>query len=292
MKPLTILLACFGVVFSSPSIPAEWSYHTGDHNSGIGPDNWGSVDARCLGDNQSPINLREDLEVVECIGEIEFNGFGEEEEEVSMTLKNTGHNAKVVLHGDYTVTGGGLPATYRAEQFHFHWGSCDSIGSEHFMNGRAYSAEMHIVTYDTSRFGSVSEAVGQSGGLAVFGFFIDVGNEVNEAFKDLLLQFPQIKLSGSEVNFEEALDIMEMLSEDRSEYFRYDGSLTTPPCAEGVIWTVFKNPIYLSSVQMKTYRSLLDEFGSSMGNTFRPLQTLNDRIIKSNCCNTGHNKCC
>ncbi|XP_077995875.1 carbonic anhydrase 14-like isoform X2 [Glandiceps talaboti] len=275
-------LAILTEVFVCATSTATWTYHY-DAKHAIGPDNWGLVDSRCLGKAQSPIDVRDDLEVEECIGEISFNGFGEQAG-ASMAVENTGHYAEVFLHGDYTVTGGGLPATYRAEQFHFHWGRCDSLGSEHFMNGRAHSAEMHIVTFDTSRFGSVGEAVGAKGGLAVFGFFIDAGEKDNAAFEGLLKHFGAIKAPEEEAEIEEALNVLEMMPEDRSEYFRYDGSLTTPSCAEGVIWTLFKNPIYLSHGQLEKYRSLVDEQGSSMGNTFRPLNPLNGRTIKSNSC--------
>ncbi|XP_077869544.1 carbonic anhydrase 7-like [Saccoglossus kowalevskii] len=180
-----------------------------------------------------------------------------------MTLTNNGHTVKMSLSGDYLVDGGGLGATYRAGQFHFHWGKNNDRGSEHFMDFTPHPAEMHIVTYDTSRFGSIAEAVGEDGGLAVLGFLIEV---------------------SSSVQISPPINIESLLPASRSNFFRYDGSLTTPPCSEGVIWTNFKDTIHMSENQLKMFRDLRDESRHKIVDNFRPLEPLHGRTLYSNSC--------
>jgi len=84
---------------------------------------------------------------------------------------------------------GGLSNTYYLEQFHFHWGTKDRIGSEHTVDGKAYAMEMHLVHYSED-YNNVSAAANITGGLAVLGMFIEIGNE-SAAFSKLISQFGQ-----------------------------------------------------------------------------------------------------
>lgn len=71
-----------------------------------------------------------------------------------------------------------------------------------------------------------------------------------------------------------------MLGDERlRRYYRYDGSLTTPPCYESVIWTVVHEPIQLSLKQLNAFRSLQDEDKHILANTFRPVQPLGTRKL-------------
>ena len=65
-----------------------------------------------------------------------------------------------------------------------------------------------------------------------------------------------------------------------SAYFYYKGSLTTPECNEVVSWIVMEEPIFISSTQLATLRSLTEKNGSPMVDNFRPVQPLNGRVIK------------
>ncbi|CAG2217429.1 CA [Mytilus edulis] len=141
------------------------------------------------------------------------------------------------------VSSGGLPGTYVVEQFNIHWGSKDKRGSEHEINGQHFSMEMHVVM-DFDRFSSVNESMNITNGLAILGFFFDLDFAVS--IKGLFLQILR--------------------------------SLTTPPCFKSVIWTIFKEHIYISEFQENT----LDGTGDLINNYSNP-QALNHRVVTSNC---------
>eukprot|EP00057_Strongylocentrotus_purpuratus_P015957 XP_011670431.1 PREDICTED: carbonic anhydrase 4-like [Strongylocentrotus purpuratus] len=126
-------------------------------------------------ENQSPINI--DTKKTSDIGLAPFN-LQSYDTTKPVTIENNGHALEVVLsngagEGQYDITGGGLNGTFRAVQFHFHFGSNDMKGSEHTVDGKRYPADMHIVHYDTA-YGSVNEAIKKKGGIAVLGFFLEV----------------------------------------------------------------------------------------------------------------------
>ncbi|KAL2077965.1 hypothetical protein ACEWY4_025650 [Coilia grayii] len=196
-------------------------------------------------------------------------------------LINSGHTVKCELEaGEVEVRGGGLGHHYSAVQFHLHWGREDLMhfpGSEHSVDGHRYPIEMHIVSVKEGL--TTAEAVKDSGGLAVLGFFIDVkeGNETGlpkawESFTKLLEKIPE---NGDQVDMSLNISIEDLLMNvDLTKYYRYNGSLTTPTCDEAVVWTVFPQPIRIS-------KDLILRFAQKAGftDTYRPQQTLNDRHV-------------
>ena len=108
-----------------------------------------------------------------------------------------------------------------------------------------------------------------SGALAVVAVLIDEG-DANAALDSLFASFPQH--GGETVQFPMGpFDATELLPSELSG-FRYEGSLTTPPCSEGVHWTVFAEPLYASSEQIM-------EFTALYADDARPLQPLDDRQV-------------
>uniref|UniRef100_A0A8C5WU61 Carbonic anhydrase 8 n=1 Tax=Laticauda laticaudata TaxID=8630 RepID=A0A8C5WU61_LATLA len=74
------------------------------------------------------------------------------------------------------------------------------------------------------------------------------------------------------------------------DYWVYEGSLTVPPCSEGVTWILFRYPLTVSQVQIEEFRGLrnhikgaelLEGCDGNLGDNFRPTQPLNDRVIKA-----------
>ncbi|KAB0393153.1 hypothetical protein E2I00_014000, partial [Balaenoptera physalus] len=106
---------------------------------------------------------------------------------------------------------------YRALQLHLHWGAAGRPGSEHTVGGHRFPAEE--------------------------------GPEENSAYEQLLSHLGEIAEEDSET-WVPGLDVSALLPSDLSLYFRYEGSLTTPPCAQGVIWTVFNQTVKLSAKQV------------------------------------------
>lgn len=163
---------------------------------------------------------------------------------------NNGHTIQVNHNGSDTLSIG--DKQYVLLQFHFHH------PSEHMVNGKRFPMEMHMV----HRSGN--------GELAVVGVLIKEGTRHNGAFGGVWANLPKSK--GNEIHIENVkVDVTQLLPSLRTTY-RYDGSLTTPPCAEGVKWIVFANPIEMSSAQIGRFAEMIEP-------NSRPTQQLNDRIV-------------
>ncbi|XP_023059128.1 carbonic anhydrase 9 [Piliocolobus tephrosceles] len=107
------------------------------------------------------------------------------------------------------------------------------------------------------------------------------GPEENSAYEQLLSHLEEIAEEGSETQVP-GLDVSALLPSDLSRYFRYEGSLTTPPCAQGVIWTVFNQTVMLSAKQLHTLSDALWGPGDSrLQLNFRATQPLNGRVIEA-----------
>ncbi len=162
---------------------------------------------------------------------------------------NNGHTIQINYDGADTLTIG--DETYSLVQYHFH------NESEHTVKGRHYPMEMHLVHKSAS------------GKLAVIGVFIEEGAH-NPAFDPIWNNLPAQK--GVETHYAAvSVDVDKLLPASRAS-FRYDGSLTTPPCSEGVRWIVMKSPIQLSAAQIKAFTSIVHDNN-------RPTQPLNGRPV-------------
>ena len=159
------------------------------------------------------------------------------------------------IPGDCYLSGGGLPSTYKAVQFHLHWGSNDTVGSEHTKNGKSYAAEMHIVHYDSVKYESISHAILQPDGLAVLGFWVKIGCH-NPAGTPIIRHLNAVRFTHIPYIFlKSAFSILSLLlATNLTRFYRYSGSLTTPGCYESVIWTMFDDEITLSRKQIGLLR--------------------------------------
>ncbi|XP_030851463.1 putative carbonic anhydrase 3 [Strongylocentrotus purpuratus] len=191
-----------------------------------------------------------------------------------------------MLEGNYTIRGGGLGGTYVADQVHFHWGFSNEQGSEHVLDRRKYPAEMHIVHHEQSLIGD--SIFHTPGGVAAIGVFIEIG-EKNEAFEKLVKHLKEIKFKDESQLVTEPIRLTELFPKNRSQFYRYIGSLTTPPCYEVVTWTVLKQPITISREQMSALRGVFEttrhayvyrtETPILLQNNFRPAQSINGRDV-------------
>ena len=140
---------------------------------------------------------------------------------------------------------------YTASQFHFH------TLSEHAISGQRGVMELHAVFVDPA------------GKTAVVGKLFTIGQE--NAFLDQLTSAGLPRHTGDKVTSETEINLADGLT-DTSEYYTYSGSLTTPPCTEGVTWFVLKDEAQMSETQFQAFENIL-------GNDFRPLQSVNDREV-------------
>ena len=201
------------------------------------------------GNQQSPIDLRFTQAKQRNFN---LNFFYEEEE--GLTFLNNGHTVEVeyshALHDDHT--------TYQSDdydhvQFHFH------TPSENTLEGKHYDMEVHFVHSD------------ELSNLLVVGVLIDAPNDNQpcDFLEQLLNNLPELEGEEHEVNI---LEYIELNGED---FFTFQGSLTTPPCTEGVTWMVRADPLRCASSQV-------DEFSSILGSSNRPVQPKNGRSIIKN----------
>ncbi|XP_077996080.1 carbonic anhydrase 7-like [Glandiceps talaboti] len=266
---ITSLLGLLNIGYCSET---TWGYGPND-----GPSTWAEEFPEfCAGDKQSPIDIKAGEAVVREWTALTFTGF---DSTTSTTLENNGHTAVVTLTADYFISGGDLPSEYKAVQFHFHWGDEDTVGSEHQLDGKQYSAEMHIVAYDHKKYNSSTVAINEPEGLAVIGVFIEVGGSDNAAFKTLTDALDNVVAKETSHTFTTMFSIEAMLPVNRDVFYRYDGSLTTPTCNEVVVWTVLKNTVRISEAQIAKFRDLEFSAGDPMVNNFRPPQAFGTRTL-------------
>ncbi|XP_075416221.1 carbonic anhydrase 9 [Tenrec ecaudatus] len=250
---------------------SQWRY-------GGGPP-WPQVSSGCAGRFQSPVDICPELAAFSpALQPLELVGF-ELPPLPELRLRNNGHSVQLTLPpGLETVLAPGRE--YRALQLHLHWGAAGRPGSEHTVGGHRFPAEIHVVHISTA-FANVSEALGRPGGLAVLAAFLQEGPEENSAYEQLLSHLEEIADEDSET-WIPGLEVSALLPSDLSRYFRYEGSLTTPSCAQGVIWTVFNQTVQLSAKQLHTLSdSLWGPNDSRLQLNYRATQPLNGRIVEA-----------
>ncbi|XP_028332288.1 carbonic anhydrase-like [Gouania willdenowi] len=282
-------------VYSSPATSPSSEHWCYDSHCQYSPSHWYLMPgSKCGGDRQSPVNIdTQRAETNDKLTEFKFTNFDNKHAIKYMT--NTGHTVKCVLEDNMVeVSGGGLGYVYTTLQFHFHWGSHSSGGSEHTMDSVRYPMEMHIVNMRKDL--NLTQAINTPNGLAVLGFFIEAerksknsgGSSEHEsthptpsssstvnAWERLSSYLPYINNINSKVNVTKEISIDDLLGEvDRKSYYRYNGSLTTPQCNEAVVWTVFEDTVKMDHNWMEMFPT-----HAGYHNVFRPTTPLNKRTI-------------
>ncbi len=218
----------------------HWGY-SGDE----GAKNWATLSAEyepCSGKNQSPINLSGFIEA--DLSPISFNY-----EAGGYEILNNGHTVQLNYQKGSHITLDGI--NFELLQFHFH------APSENHINGHSYLLEAHLVHAD------------KNGNLAVVAVMFKEG-ESNSGLAQAWNQMPQhIGIKHDLIN---VVSVDHILPENR-DYYRFNGSLTTPPCSEGVRWLVMKNVMTASKQQIAAFSQVLHEPNN------RPLQSINSRTI-------------
>lgn len=254
----------------------SWGY-----TSENGPHTWALHFPDAAGDAQSPVDINTHETIFDSDLETTPLSISYTPED-SFTAGNTGSSFKVNIKKKSELHGGPLTDCYRLEQFHLHWGSDASHGSEHTIDGKSYAAELHLVHWNCAKYSSFSEAVSQPDGLAVLGIMIQTGEE-NEGFKDMVETMRNVKNGGDSCEVLKTFNPSVLLPENTSDFWTYHGSLTTPPCYESVQWIVFRQPVQYSPNQLQALRSLLKS-GSDcdcIQNNYRPPLPVGNRKIRA-----------
>lgn len=222
--------------------PVRWAY-----SGSAGPEHWGGLSedfqACTTGRAQSPIDIRADMHADLPRLAIDYIPF-------LLHVVNTGHTIEVEAAGIGTLKVDGT--AYDLRQFHFH------TPSEHHVDGKVFPIEIHFVHANAE------------GDLAVIAVMVEQG----ATNPDIAAIFDHAPATESDTEREGApFDPSALLPTDR-RYARLMGSLTTPPCSEGVNWHVLTSPISASADQIAAFREIFPD-------NARPLQAENSRLIVS-----------
>lgn len=272
----------------------NWNYaatENGGENS-IGPNKWYQNYEICDDQKQSPINiLTSTVKESKDVGTIKMGEGWDTKFKLELTnIKKSVKFVPKVAKEEELPTLSYKGQTYRLAQFHAHWGSTNTDGSEHAIDFQKYAGEIHFVHYNTS-YASLGDAMTEADGLLVWGHFLKVNTE-NQAedpqLNAVLNAMNSIVESDAKVQTANSYSLKSLLPTSHPGFYQiytYEGSLTTPPCYESVRWILNKTPILVSSTQMGWFRMLKD---SAMGDSamnqdnYRPLQLLHGRKITKN----------
>uniref|UniRef100_A0A8C3GNS4 protein-tyrosine-phosphatase n=1 Tax=Cairina moschata TaxID=8855 RepID=A0A8C3GNS4_CAIMO len=233
--------------------------------------------------------LRKGEELI-CIRDGFFPQEGDRHTAPGLILQMASHSCDpgiaILLKDDYFVSGAGLPGRFKAEKVEFHWGQSNgSAGSEHSINGKRFPVEMQIYFYNPDDFDSFGTAVLENRVVGAMAVFFQVSQRDNPALDSIIHGLKGVVHHEKET-FLDPFVLRDLLPASLGSYYRYAGSLTTPPCSEIVEWIVFRKPVPISYHQLEAFYSIFtteqqDHVKSVeyLRNNFRPQQSLNNRKV-------------
>ncbi len=221
---------------------AHWSYE-----GATGPDHWGDLDAASkvcsVGSQQSSVDISGSIPARLPPLQMAWN-------KTADTIVNNGHTIQLNYAPGNALKVG--KDNYALLQFHFH------RPSEHKIGGKSFPMEVHFVHGNAA------------GGLAVVGVLMSAGR-ANPAFSKIVKTMPMQE--GPAAKADAGIDARSLLPV-RHNYYRYAGSLTTPPCSEVVNWLLLHEPIQVAQAD-------IDAFAKLYPLNARPVQKDNRRYVLS-----------
>ena len=246
MHSFRILLTVLALIAMPVATPAQQPARHWSYSGHEGPNEWGNLDssyAACSsGRTQSPIDIKDAKKTDLPALKFDYHS-------VPLNLIDNGHTIQVNYPAGSTLTVG--DETFTLKQFHFHH------PSEEHVNGHGYDMVAHLVHADGE------------GRLAVVAVFLKKGHP-SGLIELLWKNIPKEKEKAVEVSGA-SVSAKDLLPGDRG-YYGFAGSLTTPPCSEGVTWYVMKTPSDLSEAQIAAFAKLYPM-------NARPVQGTNGREI-------------
>lgn len=232
-----------GASIAGAAEKAHWTYEGKE-----GPGHWAGLSpeySACAGKNQSPVDL-----VLAHMIEAELPALAFSYQPTPLNVLNNGHTIQVDCTGNSTLQVDGR--TFHLKQFHFH------SPSENLIDGKSYAMEAHLVHAD------------DEGNLAVVAVMIESG--AANTFLDKVWPSMPAAAGGRTQPAGVQVNVSDLLPADR-DYYRYDGSLTTPPCTEGVRWLVLKRSVTASPQQVEAFEHVVHHANN------RPVQPVNARVV-------------
>lgn len=244
-----IAIAIAAAVLSTAAFAEEHAHAAHPHwayDGAEGPAHWGEMEAAfstcTTGKNQSPINLTDFVKAELAPIKFDYKSGGD-------SIVNNGHTVQVHYAPGSTITLNGH--TFEVKQFHVH------SPSENQINGKSFPMEAHFVHADVN------------GNLAVVAVMFEEGKtnpELEKAWKSMPHE------EGKTVALKENVLGTAVMPENKA-YYRFNGSLTTPPCTEGVTWLVLKQAVTASKEQIENFTKVMHHHNN------RPLQAVNARAV-------------
>lgn len=236
-KPIFALVASTFVAAAASESGHHWSYSGAE-----GPSHWGGTCA--TGKVQSPIDIRTTSAKAQKLPPLAFSY-----RPTPLHIIDNGHSIEVDVDKGSTLAVGGV--RFPLVQFHFH------KPSEEAINGRHFAMVAHLVHRDAE------------GNLAVVAVPLEAGT-ANPLVATLWRNLPHQK--GKEASPTGVTINPSQLLPSNLSYFSFVGSLTTPPCTEGVRWFVLKTPLHVSSAEIAAFAKLYPA-------NSRPIQPVHGREI-------------
>jgi carbonic anhydrase len=216
-----------------------------EYSGEAGPAQWAKLTpefGQCAGSNQSPINLDGLVEAKLAPLQFHYRAGGQ-------SVTNTGHTIQVSYAPGSTLQLDGM--AFELKQFHFH------APSENLIKGKSYPLEGHLVH---------ANAKGELAVVAVMFVPGHANPALNQAWQPLPAKV------GDSRSLTTPLSADQLLPTKR-DYYRFSGSLTTPPCSEGVRWLVMKQPVQVSQAQIDAFKAVMHHPNN------RPVQPLHGRLV-------------
>ncbi len=221
----------------------EWTYEGAD-----GPAHWGDLTpeyATCkVGKHQSPIDIVNPKQAALPVIRFDYKN-------VPLKIVNNGHTIQVNYASGSFITVG--ERRYQLVQFHFH------RPSEERINGKSFEMVIHLVHADGD------------GKLAVIAVLLQKG-KANSALQEIWARMPKTEGKEQEISGVQ-INALTLLPQDTT-YYTYAGSLTTPPCSEGVTWFILKTPADIAPEQVDIFAKLYPD-------NARPVQPIGSRLVKA-----------
>lgn len=218
------------------NVPSHFDYERPD---------WASEGfSDCAGQVQSPVDINTGTTIKVKLPDLVLNYVP-----FNMKIVDNGHTVQVINTGNNSLVQNGVSFDFK--QLHFHH------VSEHAVDGVKAAMELHLVHQHSG-----------TGVITVLSAFIEEGAG-NSTIEQIWNNIPAEK--KKEIQTSVSIDLNNLLPADK-KYYTYTGSLTTPPCSQGINWIVLKEPITLTKAQIEAFDRLYES-------NARPIQPLNNRYV-------------
>jgi len=289
MAQIIALLCLFvATALAQPAGNLPWCFVRQDCNEANPNSDWNKGVCKD-GKMQSPIDIPDASSLKPLPGDSQFSINADDYAATFFKVNNDGKHTEL---GSFKTKSGNKPTlqygdrgSYILEEVHVHWGPDDKDGSEHHIGGKPFAGEIHFTHYK-SDFKDFDEAKksGTPGSVANLALVLSVAPADGAAVADAALKplidiLPRIAQMDKWAPVEGNLDLHALIR-TQTKAAAYDGSATTPPCAENVQWFVGLDPVTISSGVLQKFRTnILGVDGKPLNKNTRKVKPFNNRPI-------------